>query len=234
MSAASVSHDGGGGVQTRRRQPVALGVPGLSGARGDPGPAIAWAGGTLLTAPNPDAYVLALPLELDAQGLAVLVFLGGFSAAAGMVTVTALAMSTMLVNNLVGPLFLAEVQRGGLAKRFLMCVAPWFWGWWARLSVPSGLDQQAALAGIGLVAFAGVAQLAPALLFGLYWRKANRAARAGGHGRRDRALGRSDLDPQLCRRSTAGAGRRGPVRFASILCLAANVIAFIIAVAFSS
>jgi PAS domain S-box-containing protein len=198
-------------------------------------PPIAWAGGTLLNSPNPDAYVLALPLEFDAQGLAVLVFLGGFSAAAGMVTVTALAMSTMLVNNLVGPLFLAGAQRGGLAKRFLM---------WRRAMVLGlvglaylfhlGLDEQAALAGIGLVAFAGVAQLAPALLFGLYWRKANRAGALAGMGAGIGLWVALILIP-----SYTGAPPPGPegvdsFAFAAIVCLLANVIAFIGAVAFSS
>jgi hypothetical protein len=33
---------------------------------------VALAGASVLNGPNPDAYVLALPLELDAEGLALL------------------------------------------------------------------------------------------------------------------------------------------------------------------
>lgn len=198
-------------------------------------PPIAWAGSTLLGGSNPDAYVLALPLELDARWLAVLVFLGGFSAAAGMVTITALAMSTMLVNNLVGPLFLAEARRSDLAKRFLM---------WRRASVLGlvglaylfhlGLDRQAALAGIGLVAFAGVAQLAPALLFGLYWRKANRAGALAGMGAGLGLWVVLILIPSYAGAPPPAPAGVDPFAFASMACLAANIIAFIVAVAFSS
>ena len=43
---------------------------------------------------NPDLFVLTVPLGLGREGLALLVFLGGFSAATSMVIVAALALST--------------------------------------------------------------------------------------------------------------------------------------------
>ncbi|MFW5661454.1 MAG: sodium:solute symporter family transporter, partial [Oceanicaulis sp.] len=148
-------------------------------------PPVALAGAAVLNGADPDAYVLALPLAQGADALALLAFIGGFSAAAGMVTVAALAMSTMLVNDLAAPLFLRA--HGAAARRFAASLLVW-----RRLAVVAlvggafgfqlGMDRTMGLAGIGLVAFAGAAQLAPALLFGLFWRRANRAGALAGMG----------------------------------------------------
>jgi len=198
-------------------------------------PPIALAGAAVLNMGNPDGYVLALPLSEGAPALAALVFLGGFSAAAGMVTVTALAMSTMLVNNLAGPLLLARVKRQGLAIRFLM---------WRRGAVlvlmaaaylfQLGLDRQVALAGIGLVAFAGVAQLGPALLFGLYWRKANRTGALAGMGSGLALWLALILVPSYTGDQPPAPAGVDPFAFAALLSLTVNALAFIVAVAFSS
>jgi len=97
-----------------------------------------------------------------------------------------------------------------------------------------GLDQQAALAGIGLVAFAGVAQLAPALLFGLYWRKANRAGALAGMGAGIGLWVALVLIPSYAGAPPPAPEGVDPFAFAALICLAANIIAFIVAVAFSS
>jgi hypothetical protein len=55
---------------------------------------------------NPDLFVLTVPLGLGRDGLALLVFLGGFSAATSMVIVAALALSTMVSNHIIVPLWL--------------------------------------------------------------------------------------------------------------------------------
>ena len=55
---------------------------------------------------NPDLYVLSLPLSQGRDGLAVFAFLGGFSSATSMVIVAALALSTMISNQIVMPLWL--------------------------------------------------------------------------------------------------------------------------------
>src|SRR5690606_11973824 len=55
---------------------------------------------------SPDTYILALPLALDQQALALVVYLGGFSAATGMVIVASVALATMVSNDLVVPLLL--------------------------------------------------------------------------------------------------------------------------------
>lgn len=55
---------------------------------------------------NPDLFVLTLPLSQGAEGVAVLSFLGGFSSATSMVIVAAIALSTMVSNHIVMPIWL--------------------------------------------------------------------------------------------------------------------------------
>ena len=56
-----------------------------------------------------DLYVLALPLSQGQQGLALLAFLGGLSAATGMVVVSTLTLSLMIGNHWLAP----GLLRGG-------------------------------------------------------------------------------------------------------------------------
>jgi PAS domain S-box-containing protein len=205
-------------------------------------PPVSLAGSAILSGSDPDAFVLALPLALGAEGLALLAFIGGFSAAAGMVTISALAMSTMLVNDLAAPLVLRSRERtgalpaaDGLASRLLT---------WRRLAVIGlvgaalafqlGMDRSVGLAGIGLVAFAGAAQLAPALLFGLYWRKANRAGAVAGMGTGLVLWIVLILIPTYAGFEPPAPGGLDGFAFASAISLIANAIVFVMAVAFSS
>lgn len=134
---------------------------------------------------DPDLFVLALPLADGQPALALVVFLGGLSAATGMVVVETIALSTMVSNSLVIPLLL---RRGGpLARRPSLAgvvlgirratiVAVLLLGFvYFRVA-----GETRALVAIGLVSFAAVAQFAPALLGGLFWRGAtSRGAMAG-------------------------------------------------------
>ncbi|NKX43923.1 ATP-binding protein [Roseicyclus persicicus] len=137
---------------------------------------------------NPDLFVLTVPLGLGQDGLALLVFLGGFSAATSMVIVAALALSTMLSNHIIVPVWLrlsrhddpmsGDMRRVALTARRLSIGGVLFLGWgYYRLS--GGTD---ALAAIGLIAFLGVAQILPALLGGILWRGATRIGAAMGIG----------------------------------------------------
>ena len=56
--------------------------------------------------PDADTFVVSLPVALDASGLGLLAFIGGLSAATAMVIVAAVALSTMVSNDLVMPLLL--------------------------------------------------------------------------------------------------------------------------------
>ena len=129
---------------------------------------------------NPDAFILTLPLERDAPALAVLVFLGGLSAATAMVIVASIALATMITNDIVMPtlwrsrwLGLSEGAEVGrlvlwLRRGAILLLAVLAYAYYRNAAQP------ASLASIGLLAFAAVAQFAPAILTGLYWRGATR------------------------------------------------------------
>src|SRR5207244_5323394 len=53
-----------------------------------------------------DTFVLTLPMVDKRESLALLVFIGGLSAATGMVIVETIALSTMVCNDLVMPVLL--------------------------------------------------------------------------------------------------------------------------------
>ncbi|MGH8355085.1 MAG: histidine kinase, partial [Pseudomonas sp.] len=137
---------------------------------------------------NPDTFVLTLPLSGQQEALALLVFIGGVSAATGMVIVESIALSTMVCNDLVMPvllrikaLHLAEredlsglllaIRRGTIVVGLLLGYA------YYRLA-----GEAYALVSIGLISFAAVAQFAPALLGGIYWKGGTRAGALAGLG----------------------------------------------------
>ena len=134
---------------------------------------------------NPDMFVLTLPLSAGQGGLAMLAFLGGFSSATSMVIIEAIALSTMVSNHIVMPLWLrvnpqaavsGDLRRIVLLARRLSIAGLLALGYgYFRLSGGSS-----ALAAIGLISFAGVAQFLPAMLGGIFWRGATRVGAAAG------------------------------------------------------
>lgn len=141
---------------------------------------IALSGQLLQPENSGDLYVLSLPLQNNHSTLALIAFIGGASAATGMVIVTAIALSTMISNDLVVPSLLRSKRFGSLEyhdlSRFILLVR--------RLAIIGLLllayvyyiymDSNQGLANIGLTAFAATAQLVPAVTAALYWRKANK------------------------------------------------------------
>ncbi|WCE05600.1 PAS domain-containing hybrid sensor histidine kinase/response regulator [Pseudoxanthomonas sp. JBR18] len=127
-----------------------------------------------------DTYVLALPMAMGHDKLAMAAYIGGFSAATGMVIVASIALATMISNDLVMPILLRRGwgerhDAADMATRVL----------WIRRAVivllalgayayHRGSNGDSTLASYGLIAFAAVAQFAPALIGGLYWRGASR------------------------------------------------------------
>ncbi|MFV2001532.1 MAG: ATP-binding protein [Paracoccaceae bacterium] len=135
---------------------------------------------------NPDLFVLTLPLAYDAENIAMLSFLGGFSSATSMVIVAAIALSTMVSNHIVMPIWLSlrggGVTRSGdvrgvvLMSRRISIGAILALGYlYFRFSVGGE-----ALAAIGLISFTGVAQVFPALMGAIFWRGATRNGAAAG------------------------------------------------------
>ncbi len=143
-------------------------------------------GGLLIFGDDVDAdtFVLALPMADGSPLLALLVFVGGLSAATGMVIVETIALSTMVSNSLVMPLLLRsrgiaggrDLGRLVLLVRRVTIVALLLLGFaYFRIATDAlGLVQ------IGLISFAAVAQFAPAVLGGLYWKGATHAGAMAG------------------------------------------------------
>ncbi len=135
---------------------------------------------------NPDLFVLTVPLASGQEGLAVISFLGGFSSATSMVIVAAIALSTMVSNHVVMPIWLAvtghgasfsgDVRKVVILSRRLSIAGVLILGYlYYRLS-----GGGTALALIGLISFAGVAQFLPALIGGIFWRGATRTGALAG------------------------------------------------------
>jgi len=125
-----------------------------------------------------DTFVLALPIRGDQAALALLAFVGGLSAATGMIIVETIALATMICNDLVMPLALRRAalqQRGDLSGRVkaIRRAAIVFVLLLGYVYVRVVGDSHA-LVSIGLVSFAAAAQFAPALVIGLYWKLGNR------------------------------------------------------------
>ncbi len=146
-------------------------------------------GGTV----DADTFVLSLPLAEGHHALALFVFLGGLSAATGMVIVETVALSTMVSNDLVLPFLLrsalgteqgsslgdgADPSLGArlLRARRIAIVGVQALGLFYLLSI----DAAGSLVSLGLISFAAVAQLAPAILGGLFWRGATRRGALAG------------------------------------------------------
>ena len=135
---------------------------------------------------HPDTYMLALPIAFDQEALTVLAFLGGFSAASGMVIVATVALAIMVSNDIVMPLLLRSGLAGGrgeadlsqtlLRVRRISIFAITLLAFLYYQAIEAGVP----LASIGLLSFSAAAQFAPAMLIGLYWRGANRAGALTG------------------------------------------------------
>jgi Na+/proline symporter/signal transduction histidine kinase/ActR/RegA family two-component response regulator len=140
-----------------------------------------------------DMTVLMLPLHHGAEFLALLVFVGGLSAATAMVIVASVALAIMISNHLVMPVLLRgrnllhasltgpvsatasldtrRTRTGDLGSQVLIIrrlaiIGVMFLGYWYFRAAGD-----TALAAIGLLSFAAIAQVAPAFFGGLFWRR---------------------------------------------------------------
>lgn len=197
----------------------------------------------------PDRFVLQLPLSLGMEPIALLIFLGGVSAATAMVLVEAIALATMVSNDLVAPLLLrSESLRGGgelgrallttrrIAIALIMLAA---FGW----AVETPVDQRLAL--IGLVAFAAMSQFAPVLILAvlgsnrdalaakaglvaglLMWTWTLALPQVGGEAWLDLLAGTA-VDPH----ALLGVDGLSPISHGTLWSLGANLAAFSIATA---
>jgi len=133
-----------------------------------------------------DTFVLTLPMAEKQELLALLVFIGGLSAATGMVIVETIALSTMVCNDLVMPVLLRMralrlnerpdltalllgIRRGAIVLILLLGYL------YFKLA-----GEAYALVSIGLISFAAVAQFAPAVLGGIFWKGGTRRGAMAG------------------------------------------------------
>ncbi|HBB79568.1 MAG TPA: hybrid sensor histidine kinase/response regulator, partial [Pseudomonas sp.] len=126
-----------------------------------------------------DSFVISVPLAESHPALAMLAFIGGASAATGMVIVASVALSTMVSNDMLLPWLLRrqEAEQPFEAFRHWMLSV-------RRITIIMILllayvsyrllGSTASLATIGQIAFAALTQLAPAMVGALYWKQANR------------------------------------------------------------
>ncbi len=129
---------------------------------------------------DPDTFVLTVPMVEGQELLALFVFVGGLSAATGMVIVATVALTTMISNDLVMPLLLhwnvlqsewrddlgwllLAIRRSAIIVLMLLSYG------YFRLT-----GESQTLVSTGLISFAAVAQFAPAILGGMYWKGASR------------------------------------------------------------
>nr|HPI54771.1 ATP-binding protein [Chitinophagaceae bacterium] len=128
-----------------------------------------------------DMILLHFPMAHHQTLLAVLVFIGGFSAATGMVIVELIALTTMMSNHISIPILLRNTTSSYGSKKLISFIL-----WNRRAGVfilillayvfEKFVAEQNSLVSIGLISFAAVAQFAPSVLFGMYWKQANRKA----------------------------------------------------------
>lgn len=134
--------------------------------------------GGLLTFGNgtdPDTFVLALPLHHNQNIMGLLIFIGGFSAASSMIIVETIALSTMVSNSLVLPVLFSSTGFKASERSVRSTILTT-----RRLSIilllilayvyDKAVAEHFTLVSIGLVSFAAVAQFAPSIIGGIFWK----------------------------------------------------------------
>lgn len=130
---------------------------------------------------EPDTFVISLPLAMNNSQLALLAALGGFSAASSMVIVAALALSIMISNNLILPTLLnprmwtgkrssnITSQLLGIRRVSIVVVLLLSYAYYKMVG------NTYSLVSIGLISFTAIAQFVPAVMGGIYWKRATKA-----------------------------------------------------------
>lgn len=137
-------------------------------------PPILWAGLHLGASTNPEYFTLGLGMAVDSPALALAAFIGGISAASGLIIVMTLALSGMVLNHLVLPLYQPPAE-GNIYR----------WLKWTRRALIATiillgygfyllLGSEQELSNLGIVAFVATLQFLPGALSVLYWPAANR------------------------------------------------------------
>lgn len=137
-------------------------------------PLVLWASQKLGVQMHPEYLMLGLSMQADNALLPLLVFLGGVSAASGIMIVSTLSLSGMVLNHLVLPLFPLNPEHD-IYRRLL----------WLRRLVIIGilalayacyrvLGDAHTLSEMGMLTFVATLQFAPGILGLLFWPSATR------------------------------------------------------------
>ena len=134
-------------------------------------------GGVLAGLPvgTADSFVLNLPLQFGKPWLTLLVFIGGTSAATGMMIVSLMTLSTMISNHLILPVIgwfdnLSFLRKYLLQFRWGAVIIVMALGYFFEKSVGDSF----LLVNMGIMSFAAAMQFAPAILGGIFWRKGSK------------------------------------------------------------
>lgn len=131
---------------------------------------------------SPEDYILMLPAAENSPFIAMLVFIGGISAATSMIIVATIVLSTMISNEIIVPFAvkffsfkLAENKDHGrrllrIRRALILIILLFAYAYYREISVSEQL------ATTGLLSMALIAQLAPALVAGVYWKRCTQKA----------------------------------------------------------
>ncbi|MEW6734431.1 MAG: hypothetical protein AB1489_24100, partial [Acidobacteriota bacterium] len=122
-----------------------------------------------------DKYLLSLPLQYGQGMISLLVFMGGFSIATGLIIVETVTIATMLCNHLLIPIiencrWIWSLRRHLLVCRWIAAAILILVGYWFEVSV----GKSTALSNLGIIALSACLIYAPVLLIGLFWQRANK------------------------------------------------------------
>ncbi len=128
-----------------------------------------------------DTFPLLIPFAHGHRWLSLFVFIGGFSAATGMIMVSSMTLSTMMTNHLLFPAVSRYSLLRFLRPHLLECR-------WAAVTliIVMGycferiLGENWMLVNIGMISFAAFLQFAPAVLGGIFWIRGSRTGALAG------------------------------------------------------
>ncbi|MFD2200485.1 ATP-binding protein [Shivajiella indica] len=133
-----------------------------------------------------DTYILALPISYEQPWIALLVYMGGFSAATSMIIVSTIALSNMVSNNLIMPLLLVNDKLKSKYQQKLGNTVIWIRRATILLIILLAyiyykeVSSHFSIVSIGLISFVAIAQFTPAIIGGIFWKKGARIGAMSG------------------------------------------------------
>ncbi|KAA0257998.1 GAF domain-containing protein [Deferribacter autotrophicus] len=130
---------------------------------------------------DPDYYIINIFVSNHKYLFALLVYLGGLAAGSGMIIVSSVSITHMVVNNILVPLFVKKLVKINLTyiliffKRLLVVLIVLVSFFYYKY-----IGAHFSLVSIGLTSFAAVSQFAPTVFLGMFWSKVNEKGAIAG------------------------------------------------------